>query len=116
MSNKDYRKKIKALEQIDELASKKRKALIKIPIAVFAMLVAIIGKSYIEVAGLIEAGNEYVSGLMMLVAFGLAAFAGFSSMDYSKYGREIKEIRHQADISKEDIEAYKRIKTDVFSK
>lgn len=107
MAKKVNGKKAKSFVEIEKLKATQRKGIIKIVGAVVLIIILILGKSYLEWYGIIP--DEIITdGALMLVAFALAAFAGFAGTDITKSGRKITEICTKNGITKEDIKEYER--------
>ncbi|RDB59907.1 hypothetical protein C1878_14645 [Gordonibacter sp. 28C] len=83
----------KAQAEIERLKAKQRLDIIKILAALAVMMLILLGKPMLEVAGILQEGNMVVSGAMWISAFILAIFAGAAGRDFSKCGRSIKETR-----------------------
>ncbi|MBC2890276.1 hypothetical protein [Gordonibacter massiliensis (ex Traore et al. 2017)] len=86
----------KARAEIERLKAKRRLDIIKILAALAVMMLILLGKPMLEVAGILQEGNMVVSGAMWISAFILAIFAGTAGRDFSKCGRSIEEVRTRA--------------------
>lgn len=107
MSKKAKRKE-DALVEIERLKAKRRLDIIKCAAALVVIVVLIFGKSWLEFNGILETGNIAVGAMMMVSAVGLAIFAGSASVDFTKCGHLIDEVRMKSGLSKEEIKAYEK--------
>ncbi len=89
----------KARAEIESLKATKRKCLIKILIAVGAMMLLILGKTMLEFYYILPTGSPVTGGMLALTAFVLAVFAGSAGLEISKANRSIAEIRTRNGLS-----------------
>lgn len=96
----------KSYEEIIRLKGNRRKDLIKCAAALAAILVLVWGKLLLELNGILESGNMAAGAVMMASSVGLAIFAGTASIDFTKSGQYINDIRTRTGITKADIKEY----------
>ena len=108
MAKKKMGRAAKAFAEIERLKAKRRLDIIKILGALVVMMLLLLGKPALEVAGILEQGNMVTSAALWISAFILAIFTGAAGRDISKCTRSIENVCSQNAITKEDIRAHEK--------
>lgn len=109
MSKKASKQFSKAFETIEALKASNRKAFIKILAAMAAVLLLGLGRTALDVYGLIpsEPVGTIASGAVYLIAIFMAFIAGQSGISIAKNRREIDSICDRTGITKDRIKAHR---------
>lgn len=107
MAREVSKRKARCLEEIAELKARRRLSVIKCAAALAAIVVVVAGKQILAAQGIIDPNGIVAGALTMLIAFGLAIVGGTASIEFTKSGAKIRELRQSCGISKEDLKQYR---------
>lgn len=107
MAHKPSNRKARCLDEIAELKARRRRAIIRCAAALAAIIIVVAAKQYAAMQGLIDPNGVIAGALTMLIAFGLAIVGGTASIEFTKSGTKIRQLRQSCGISKEDLRHYR---------
>ena len=107
MSRELSKRKARCLDEIAELRARRRRDVIKCAAALAIIVVVVAGKQLLASQGVIDPNGIVAGALTMLIAFGLAIVGGTASIEFTKSGAKIRELRQSCGISKEHLKQYR---------
>ena len=94
------------INEILRLKRKRRIDVLKCALALTAIIVLLLGKQALAMAGFDVAGSMALGAIEMVATIALAILGGTASIDFTKSGNQINAIKHSGGISDEQIKAY----------
>lgn len=107
MAQNPSKRKTRCLDEITRLKGRRRVAVIKCAAALAGVIVLVAGKQLLAAQGVIDPNGIAAGGATMLCAFGLAIVGGTSSIDFTKSGKKIAEIRRSCIVTDEEIRSHR---------
>ena len=107
MAQNPSKRKTRCLDEITRLKGRRRVAVIKCAAALAGVIVLVAGKQLLAAQGVIDPNGIAAGGVTMLCAFGLAIVGGTSSIDFTKSGKIIAEIRRSCIVTDEEIRSHR---------
>ena len=107
MSNKSTRR-AKQIQEIQRLKHRRRIDILKCVIALGAVLLLVGGKQMLAALGIDVYGSMAFGGFEMIATIALAILGGTASIDYTKAGIQIGDIKRIGGITDDHIQAFER--------
>ena len=103
MAQSSSKKRTRCLEEIERLRGRRRLSIIKCSAALATIIVVLAGKQILAAQGIIDPNGVVAGALTMLIAFGLAIVGGTASIEFTKSGSKIRELKNSCGITKDEI-------------
>lgn len=107
MARNKSKKRIRCLDEIARLEGRRRLAIVKCTAALAVAIVVVAAKQHLSARGIIDPGNMIAGGISMIATFGLAIIGGLASIDFTKSGSRIRELKNSFGITDEETKRHR---------